>query len=109
MGQTTRAQEADPPSLAVLPQQADDALGQVPAPHVHVLVQVVTIHIGDSYLVPMVFNLSVYWQVWGSSVLVQGEVLLLLQHLGGEVADVPHVVGVIVLGSSFTRARKCSF
>ena len=52
MCQATGAQEADPPALAVVPQQADDALRQVPAPHVHILVQVVTIHIRYSYFVP---------------------------------------------------------
>ena len=45
----------------------------------------------------MAFNLSVDGQVGLSSVLVKSKVLLLLQGLGGEVADVPHVVGVIVL------------
>ena len=47
--QAARTEEADPDGVRGVAQQADDPLGEVPAPHVDVLVQVVSVDIRQRY------------------------------------------------------------
>ena len=59
VGKAARAEEADTPAGVLLAQQAQNPLGEVPAPHVNVLVQVVSVHVRNGDLVPVLLDASV--------------------------------------------------
>jgi len=96
VGQTAGAEEADPLGLGGVSQQSDDALGQVPAPHVHVLVEVVPVNIRQRYPLPVQLYVGVDREVGlTEGQLVRGDVPLLQTGLGGQAGKL--IVGILVL------------